>query len=158
MLVGTTDTDFNGDRARRPGLRRGCRLPAASRGATSASGAGVGRGDIVTALPGCARWSDGDGDARRQACSREELILKSSSGMLSIAGGKLTTHRRIAERVVDTICRELGMPRWRPSPTLKTPLPGARPDAGSPPGAGAGLPSAARMELAARYGSRATLD
>ena len=47
--------------------------------------------------------------------------------MLSIAGGKLTTHRRIAQRVVDTICRELGRP-VQESPTLTTPLPGARPN------------------------------
>lgn len=36
--------------------------------------------------------------------SRKDEIWHSSSGMLSIAGGKLTGYRKMAERVVDVIC------------------------------------------------------
>ena len=87
------------------------------------------RGDIVTSFAGLRALVDTNLAKTPSSVPREEQILKSNSGMLSIAGGKLTTHRRIAQRVVDTICRELGKP-VEPSPTLTTPLPGARPDPG----------------------------
>lgn len=57
--------------------------------------------------------------------SREELIEVSSSGLITVAGGKLTTHREIAGRIVDRIMKTLGRNGGK-SPTLMTPLPGAR--------------------------------
>ena len=39
--------------------------------------------------------------------SRQELIYESPSGMLSILGGKFTTHRAMAEKVVDRVCTQL---------------------------------------------------
>jgi glycerol-3-phosphate dehydrogenase len=39
--------------------------------------------------------------------SRKDEIFQSSSGLISIAGGKLTGYRKMAERVVDIICAEL---------------------------------------------------
>ena len=118
-------------------------------------GAELGRGDIVTSFAGLRALVATNGAKAPSSVPREELIIKSNSGMLSMAGGKLTTHRRIAQRVVDTICRELGKP-VEESPTLTTPLPGARPNPRrtvAPPQ----IPTAARMELASRYGSRAIL-
>lgn len=41
--------------------------------------------------------------------SREHRILKGPRGMLTIAGGKLTTFRRMAELVVDQASKEIGM-------------------------------------------------
>ena len=107
ILLGTTDTDFNGERAR----VRACAedvdylLQVVAR---SLPGAGIGRGDILTAFAGLRALVRGDGTRAPSSVSREELIIRGRSGMVSIAGGKLTTHRRIAERVVDMICRELG--------------------------------------------------
>src|SRR2546430_2546190 len=40
--------------------------------------------------------------------SRRDEIMEAENGLVSIAGGKLTTHRRMAERVVDLVCRRLG--------------------------------------------------
>lgn len=44
-------------------------------------------------------------------------------GLLSIIGGKLTTHRSLAEEVVDLVCSRLGINA--PCPTARAPLPGA---------------------------------
>lgn len=41
--------------------------------------------------------------------SREHRIQKGPRGMLTIAGGKLTTFRRMAEAVVDQVSKDLGM-------------------------------------------------
>lgn len=46
------------------------------------------------------------------------------SGMLTIAGGKLTTFRLMAERVVDAMCSQLG--EQRPCGTASEPVPGQR--------------------------------
>ncbi|WP_416149093.1 glycerol-3-phosphate dehydrogenase/oxidase [Salipaludibacillus sp. HK11] len=42
------------------------------------------------------------------AISRKDEIFESYSGLLSIAGGKLTGYRKMAERIVDLVGRELG--------------------------------------------------
>jgi len=39
--------------------------------------------------------------------SRKDEIMQSKTGLLSIAGGKLTTFRRMAERIVDLACEQL---------------------------------------------------
>lgn len=41
--------------------------------------------------------------------SRKDEIFISDSGLISIAGGKLTGYRKMAERVTDIICKELGL-------------------------------------------------
>ena len=150
-LLGTTDTDFAGGRGQ---VRASAEdvdylLQVAAR---ALPGAGIGRGDILTTFAGLRALVAGDGTRAPSTVPREELIIKGAGGMVSIAGGKLTTHRRIAERVVDMVCRELGRP-VRESPTLSTPLPGARP---TPPPAGSGnlIPLPVRTGLAMRYGSR----
>src|SRR5438874_2505811 len=40
--------------------------------------------------------------------SRRDEIMEAENGLVSIAGGKLTTHRRMAERVVDLVVERLG--------------------------------------------------
>src|SRR5438445_328090 len=44
----------------------------------------------------------------RSIRSRKDEIMVSDTGLVSIAGGKLTTHRRMAERVVDLVVERLG--------------------------------------------------
>ncbi len=56
---------------------------------------------------------------------RDVIIEVSPSGLLTVAGGKLTTHREIAVRAVNCVTRILRYGRSR-SPTASTPLPGAR--------------------------------
>ncbi len=61
--------------------------------------------------------------------SREEEIFKSPTGLLSLGGGKLTTYRRVAERVVDCVVERLRTRdperRFAPCRTAAVPLPGA---------------------------------
>ena len=41
--------------------------------------------------------------------SRKDEIFETTSGMLSIAGGKLTGYRKMAERIVNRVCKKLGL-------------------------------------------------
>ena len=60
--------------------------------------------------------------------SREHRIIESASGLLTIAGGKLTTHRVMAQELCDQVAARLraldGRPRAPRPPTHRLPLPG----------------------------------
>src|SRR5439155_11971719 len=62
------------------------------------------------------------------AASREHRLVESPNGLLTIAGGKLTTYRVMARDAVDRVAarlRELGgRPRGPRAPTDRLPLPG----------------------------------
>lgn len=70
--------------------------------------------DIVSVYAGV-RPLVAPADARTPASSvsREHRITEDSSGLLSIAGGKLTTYRRMAEQIVDRVVARLPEPRQR---------------------------------------------
>src|SRR5215469_165272 len=159
VLVGTTDTDYAGD-------------PNAVK--TEAADIAYLLGVLAESLPGIKLTPDdiaadfaglralviaGHGDSP-SSVRREEVILKSRSGLISVAGGKLTTHRAIAENLVNHVMRELGYAARR-CLTRKTPLPGARPLKAGEEGAGGpslkSLSREAREILTARYGSRAAI-
>ena len=70
--------------------------------------AAVNRANIVSAYAGVRPLIAPKGDG---FVSREHLITESKSGALYIYGGKLTTHRKIAEEAVDRIAEGLGRPR-----------------------------------------------
>lgn len=57
-----------------------------------------------------------------QPARRETMIVRERSGMVSVAGGKLTTYRRIAAAALEALRPELELPSVSPSPN---PLPGA---------------------------------
>jgi glycerol-3-phosphate dehydrogenase len=63
--------------------------------------------------------------ARPSAISREFQMFRSPSGLLSVAGGKYTTYRRMAEIITDVIARACRC--RRPSETKRFPLDGAPP-------------------------------
>lgn len=95
--------------------------------------------------------------------SREEEIFVSASGLISLAGGKLTTYRLIAAEVVDRVVaalRRAGDPRrFGRSRTGDLPLPGggtepARVAADALARDGHGMPPAVVEYLAGRYGAR----
>ena len=154
VLVGTTDTDFSGDR----------RAVAADRNDIKYLLKVLGDGlpkitltedDIASSFAGLrALVVSGDGKSP-SAVPREETILESASGMVSVAGGKLTTHREIAEKVVDRLLKKLGRSAGR-SPTRTEPLPGAREIEGDDDSNTAFAGDTARF-LEARYGTRARL-
>jgi len=66
------------------------------------------------------------------AVSREEEIHTAASGLISMAGGKLTTFRLVSEQIVDRVVaalRAAGDSRtFGPCRTVDTPLPGGRVD------------------------------
>ena len=87
------------------------------------------------------------GDTAR--ARRETVIDRGPAGMLTVAGGKLTTYRRIALDVLERLQPELGLHRLDRHPW---PLPGAAlRSAGLP----AGLSPSARSNLLHLYGSLA---
>jgi glycerol-3-phosphate dehydrogenase len=154
ILLGTTDTDFSGDRARVRASREDVEylLKVVEE---SIPGARLEPADIIASFAGLrALVAAGDG-APPSKVPREEMVIAGARGLLSVAGGKLTTHRRIAERVVDTILRELGRAAGK-SPTRAAPLPGAKARPGAH-GAMDELAPALRAELASRYGTRIAL-
>lgn len=55
--------------------------------------------------------------------SREEELWEGKSGMITIAGGKLSAYRKMAERVVDRVKERLGA-KTAKSRTFEEPLPG----------------------------------
>jgi glycerol-3-phosphate dehydrogenase len=123
----------------------------------SLPGAALAMGDVTTSFAGLRALAAGVGSAP-SSVSREEVMIESGSGLISIAGGKLTTHREIAERIVNRAASLLGRGAGR-SPTLDTPLPGARPveieDSSGAAQALAAMPADLREAMTARYGTRA---
>jgi glycerol-3-phosphate dehydrogenase len=102
--------------------------------------------------------------------SREHVITVDPDGLVSIAGGKLTTHRRMGAEVVDEAIKGLEkrnhpLPNLRAANTAQLALPGAvgwpDDDDGTQVGrrvseaAGGLLPDATCRYLADRYGTRA---
>jgi len=118
--LGTTDTD-HGPPADHPAVERADAdylLDAAER---TFAAAAPRVGDVVASWAGLRPLLHEDGKAPSEI-SRKDEIMTADSGLISIAGGKLTTHRRMAERVVDLVVRRLGR-RTEPCRTATVPLP-----------------------------------
>jgi glycerol-3-phosphate dehydrogenase len=62
------------------------------------------------------------GDGSTASARRETVFLRGSGGMVSVAGGKLTTYRRIALAALSELRMEFGLHRLQRAPV---PLPGA---------------------------------
>ena len=127
-LIGTTDTDYDGDPAAVAADADDVRylleavnqyFPAAELRERDVIGAYAGLRPLVKPADG---GSPSD-------TSREEEIFESASGLLSLGGGKLTTYRRVSERVVDRVVERLRADdpgrRVEPCRTSAVPLPGA---------------------------------
>ena len=101
VLVGTTDEDYDGDIDRvRPGGDDVEYLLAA---VNSYFGTAIERDDLTGAYAGV-RPLISTGDPKKSVdISRKAELYETSSGMLTITGGKLTTWRRMAKLVVDRI-------------------------------------------------------
>lgn len=118
-LVGTTDTDFTGDvdHPLPEGEDVAYLLESVNRAFPEAH---VGVDDVVSAYAGLRPLIRTDRAAEESEISREHEIFEDPDGLLSVAGGKLTTHRAMAEEVVDRACRRLGRPK--PCITQSAPL------------------------------------
>jgi glycerol-3-phosphate dehydrogenase len=158
VVVGTTDTDYHADAGAVAADEADLQYLLAVLG-ESLPGMKLTREDVASSFAGLrALVLDGEGSRSPSEVSREQVILKSASGLLTVAGGKLTTHREIAEKLVTRLTRELNRPT-RGCATDVTPLPGAR--FGAAQGADSealdALPRTTRETLVARYGTRAVL-
>jgi glycerol-3-phosphate dehydrogenase len=153
-LIGTTDNDFDGDIDR---------VPASPDDVEYLLGAvndyfelELGPGDITGAYAGV-RPLISSGDPKKSVdISRRAELYETSSGMLTITGGKLTTWRRMAAQVVDRIVDRDG--RDAPCRTDDIPLGmEARPEDLTTE---LELPEGAADQLAFRYGhaARGVLD
>jgi glycerol-3-phosphate dehydrogenase len=145
-LVGTTDNDFDGDIDRpRPGEDDVAYLLEA---VNEFFGVSLGSGDLVGAYAGV-RPLISTGDPKKSVdISRKAELYETSSGMLTITGGKLTTWRRMAKQTVDRLVEREA--REAPCHTAEIPLGmEARPeDLEAPEGVG----EEAIAQLAFRYG------
>ena len=86
--------------------------------------AGLGVDDVLATWAGIRPLISEDGKSTRDT-SREDEIWSGPDGVVTIAGGKLTTYRRMAERVVDELRDVLGSPPNDEDRTADVPLPGA---------------------------------
>ena len=148
-LVGTTDNDFDGDITHpRPAEADVEYLLDA---VNDFFGTSLGESDLVGAYAGV-RPLISTGDPRKSVdISRKAELYETSSGMLTITGGKLTTWRRMAKQTVDRLVEREG--REAPCHTHEIPLGmEARPeDLVAPDGVG----EEATEQLAFRYGHAA---
>jgi glycerol-3-phosphate dehydrogenase len=131
VYVGTTDTDFDGDPAEVAATREDVDYLLAACVAYFPNHP-VTDDDVISTWAGLrpliAPEGGGD-DVDESAVSREHQIIVGRDGLVTIAGGKLTTYRRMAAEVVDTVVRLLRMAQKRPADlrdpaTEHEPLPG----------------------------------
>jgi glycerol-3-phosphate dehydrogenase len=153
-LIGTTDNDFDGDIAHpRPGEDD---VEYLLNAVNEFFGVALGQSDIAGAYAGV-RPLISSGDPRKSVdISRKAELYETSSGMLTITGGKLTTWRRMAKQTVDRLVLREG--RQAPCHTAEIPLgmPARPGDLEAPEGVG----EEAIDQLAFRYGhaARRVLD
>jgi glycerol-3-phosphate dehydrogenase len=154
VLVGTTDNDFDGDIDNVP--PSGSDIEYLLDALNAYFGTDLARDDLTGAYAGV-RPLISTGDPKKSVdISRRAELYETSSGMLTITGGKLTTFRRMAAQVVDRITQRDG--RNAECRTDDIPLGmAARPEDLETDIA---LPEGATDQLAFRYGhaARAVLD
>jgi glycerol-3-phosphate dehydrogenase len=105
-LVGTTDNDFDGDIDHpRPASDD---IEYLLDAVNEFFGSSIGRSDLVGAYAGV-RPLIATGDPKKSVdISRKAELYETSSGMLTITGGKLTTWRRMAKQTVDRLVEREG--------------------------------------------------
>jgi glycerol-3-phosphate dehydrogenase len=117
--------------------------------------------DVVATWAGLRALLRPDRTLAPSEVSREHRIVESASGLLTIAGGKLTTYRVMARDMVDRVAARLqaldGRPRPRRPRTDRLPLPGGETAEFDVlvRAAAARVPEATARHLVARYGSEA---
>lgn len=112
--------------------------------------------DIVGVYAGLRPLLTGETDATSKL-SREHAVSVRAPGLVTVAGGKYTTYRVMAEDTVDVAAEQMGI-RPAPSKTATTPLIGAEgfehTKAAAPRLAtAAGIPSEEIVRLVGRYGA-----
>ncbi len=150
VLVGTTDNDYEGDIDHvAPGADDVSYLLGA---VNSYFGTEIGPDDLTGAYAGV-RPLISTGDPKKSVdISRKAELYETSSGLLTITGGKLTTWRRMAKLVVDRMA--MREDRELPCRTAEIPLGMSvrEEDLAAPAELASGLPGDYADQLAFRYG------
>ncbi|MBM4390331.1 MAG: glycerol-3-phosphate dehydrogenase [Deltaproteobacteria bacterium] len=125
--IGTTDTDYQGDPAEVAATREDVMYLLDCMGKYF-PGAKLAPGDVIATWAGLRPLISSEGSA--SSVSREHEILVDPSGLITIAGGKLTTFRKMAAEVVDRAVAMLRLTGAVATPladayTARQPLPGA---------------------------------
>ncbi|HSE36846.1 MAG TPA: glycerol-3-phosphate dehydrogenase/oxidase [Blastocatellia bacterium] len=134
-VIGTTDTDYKGslDDPRAEAEEVDRILRSAARAFPEAQ---LSTSDVISTFAGLRPLIAADGHSTKDL-SRKEEIFEDNRGLITITGGKLTTWRKMAERVVDIVGRRLetidgvSRPRAHRSVTEHFPLAGGPADGDS---------------------------
>ena len=102
--IGTTDTSYNGDKDHVITTREDASYLIRGVNATFA-GVNLSLADIESSWAGLRPLIHEDGKSASEL-SRKDEIFESPTGLISIAGGKLTGYRKMAERVVNLVIRK----------------------------------------------------
>ena len=108
----------------------------------------LGAADVTGSWSGLRPLLAEEGKSPSEISRRDEIMVDEATGLVTIAGGKLTAYRRMAERIVDLVYQRLGR-RPEPCRTAERPLPGGESAAPSLP---ASLPPDAQSRLVRLYG------
>jgi glycerol-3-phosphate dehydrogenase len=148
-LVGTTDNDYEGELEHvRPSTED---IDYLLQAVNDFFGAALGSDDLAGAFAGV-RPLISTGDPKKSVdISRKAELYETSSGMITITGGKLTTWRRMAKMTVDRLVERDA--REAPCRTHEIPL-GQAISADQLPRV-EGVPAASYAALASRYGEAA---
>jgi glycerol-3-phosphate dehydrogenase len=125
-LIGTTDEDYEGppEEVRPTGADVLYLLDSTNRLFPEAK---LTAEDVISAWAGLRPLVAGEPGEDEDEVSREHVILEELPGLLTIAGGKLTSHRAMAEEAIDRAVESLveeGAGEPAPSATADRPLPG----------------------------------
>lgn len=123
VYIGTTDEEYTGS-LDTPRATRAEVLDVLAMTQDSFPDAHIGIDDVLATWAGIRPLIAEEGKSTRDT-SREDEVWTSPPGLVTIAGGKLTTYRRMAGRVVDALRDELGAPPNDTERTADVPLPGA---------------------------------
>ena len=148
-LLGTTDNNYSGDIDHvQPSIED---IEYLLHAANAFFGTDLGMSDLTGAYAGV-RPLISSGDTRKSVdISRKAELYETSSGLITITGGKLTTWRRMAKLAVDRLVERDG--RDAPCRTHEIPL-GQPIDPGALPRV-PGVPEQSYAQLASRYGHAA---
>src|SRR4029453_18888009 len=108
VLIGTTDTDYEGDKEN-PRADAKEVEEILNRINSYFPEARLGEEDVISTIAGLRPLIGSNGTQPTASISREEQLFESSDGLISIAGGKLTTYRLMAKKTMDLAVRRLGL-------------------------------------------------
>ncbi|MDX1905746.1 MAG: glycerol-3-phosphate dehydrogenase/oxidase [Bacteroidia bacterium] len=103
--IGTTDTDYQGSKEQPLITAEDVQYLIKGTHAIFPS-AGLTEADVVSSWAGLRPLIHEEGKSASELSRKDEIFI-SPSGLISIAGGKLTGYRKMAERVVNRVARQL---------------------------------------------------